>query len=457
MSDDFERDPLARQLRESLARHAAEAPRGDLLAERIVHAADQQSAAARGGRGRRWRTWALPAVAAAAVGGVVLAVMSIENYHPTPSAPPASSPQPSVLRSSQPAPSSTAPTPSTTGPAPSNVPALTGVRILDLTFVGEDTGWALASADCLTGAGRCTALLRTTDGLRWDSMGAGIAFNVPGVSAGCATKCVTNIRFANTDVGYAFGPNAFFMTTDGGSSWQQRPGGALQVETLNQNVIRVTANPASGCPGPCNVRIETAPIGSPTWTPARMPDAGLGLAGVQLSRGGHDAYLLLTRNPAGGAGSATSTLLASTDNGATWRSLGEPCPQAGQEVDSTAVAAGGGDRVSVLCMTRQAPNRYTVATSSDAGLRFTPRPGRVPAAIAPGLLTGDPDTVLVAAGSGLARSVDGGRSWRTVPDVTGRVTFVGFESGRVGRAVTDDGVIWTTHDAGKTWTAVRFG
>jgi photosystem II stability/assembly factor-like uncharacterized protein len=81
----------------------------------------------------------------------------------------------------------------------------------------------------------------------------------------------------------------------------------------------------------------------------------------------------------------------------------------------------------------------------------------IPAATAD-TLTGDPATILVAAGTGLSRSTDGGRSWAAVPDVTGRISFVGFESDRVGRAVADDGrTIWTTRDGGASWTKAGLG
>jgi photosystem II stability/assembly factor-like uncharacterized protein len=455
MTDDFERDPLARQLRESLARHAAQAPGGDLLAERIIHAADQRRAAARERQRRSWRSWALPLVAAAAVGGVVLAVVGIENYHPTTSPPQATNSGSPLLTTVPPTsarPTKSATTSETTPPP--NAGDLTGVRLLDVTFVSEDTGWALASADCQSGAGRCTALLRTSDGTHWTSTD-GVAFNVAGVSAGCATKCVSNIRFANDQVGYAYGPKAFFMTTDGGASWQQQPGGAIQLETLSGNVVRVTSS-GTGCPGPCDVRVETSDLGSASWT-----DSGLGPlsgAAVTLSRGGSDAYLLVMRNPAGGANDATSTLYRSSDNGRSWVPAGEPCPQRGGEVDSHAVAAGGDDRVSVLCTDRFAAHRRTfVATSTDAGAHFAAAPGIVPVD-GPSLLSGDAGTVLVIGGlDGLARSTDGAATWALVPEISGEVTFVGFESTTVGRAVTDNRIIWTTHDGGRTWTPATFG
>jgi hypothetical protein len=42
-----------------------------------------------------------------------------------------------------------------------------------------------------------------------------------------------------------------------------------------------------------------------------------------------------------------------------------------------------------------------------------------------------------------------------VPDISGSVTFAGFESTTVGRVVSDGGrTIWTTRDGGATWHEV---
>jgi photosystem II stability/assembly factor-like uncharacterized protein len=455
MTDDLEREPTAAALRRSLAAHAAEAPKGELLARRIIDSAGADVPVAGPPSRRGWRSWALPIVAAGAVAGVVAALVGIEHVRPTAANQPGS-PTPSVLSTQQPTPLPTTSAPES--PAPTTVPAvpskLANVRIADLTFVGDDVGWALGSADCVGGRGRCTAVLRTTDGTHWTGM-SGAAFNVIDVK-GCADPCVTNLRFANGLVGYAFGPSAFYVTTDGGRSWHRRPGGAIQLETLDNNVIRVTGT-NGGCPGPCNIRVETAAIGSSSWTPADFIPNQLDVSAVLLSREGHDAYLLLTGNPAGGAPSATSTLYRSRDDGRTWQAVGEPCPQTGQEVDSTAIAAGGADRVSALCATRQSPQRYRVATSVDAGSHFVGRPANVPLDRV-AALAGDPDTALVAAGSGLARSTDGGVHWHRIAEVTGTIQFVGFESMRVGRAVSQNGTrIWTTRDAGRTWQPATIG
>jgi photosystem II stability/assembly factor-like uncharacterized protein len=183
----------------------------------------------------------------------------------------------------------------------------------------------------------------------------------------------------------------------------------------------------------------------------------LSSASLSFARGGSDAYLLVKQNPAGGAQVAQSDLYRSADNGLTWSSVGEPCPQVDSEDDSTAVAAGAEGRVAVLCAERSASSsdRY-VATSTDHGAHFTAQPGRIPRAAA-AQLVGDPATVLVASWFTVARSVDGGRSWVTVPYAMHDPSFIGFESARVGRIVAADGrEIWTTRDGGATWSSVQF-
>ena len=474
---------LETALRASLTEHARHAPAADVLAERILAAVDAPPPArdlygAPPPRPRAWRSWATPLVAAASVAAVAAAVVGVARLTDEPArpiaAPPLTRSAQSTSQSSdraystlrkQPAASASvsarprrAPSQKYVPPPPpgSAVSKLQNVRILDLTFTGADHGWALASADCLYRSGRCTAVLRTRNGTDWAGI-KGAAFNVPGVGD-CAAPCVRHLRFANATVGYAFGPSAMFMTTDGGRSWQQQPGGALALETLDNNVIRVIAK-GTGCPGPCSVQVETAAIGSTVWSLADMPPtsppgSGWYGTGVQFARGtGGDAYLLLQGNPAGGAGTATSQLLRSVDGGYTWSSAGEPCPQRAGEVDSYQVAAGDDGRLSVLCATRHAPHRWFVATSSDAGAHFSAQPGAIPSAAAGQLLNGDASTVLVSTGKRMARSTDGGRSWRLVPRPIGPFAFLGFESSQVGRAVTVYGnAIWTTRDGGLTWS-----
>lgn len=263
-------DPLERRLRHSLAARADDAPDARGLTERLVSAG-----AAGPARSTGWTALGTPLLAAACVAAIVGIVLAFVNLgHPdrdVPDAARSASPVPSVSASA-PVSSPVVPAPGITA-GPTSSPAATprsssarvpaGVRLVDLTWTSEDSGWALGSADCLTGTGRCTALLRTTDGRRWTGH-PNTPFRVPGV-AGCpAASCVTHIRFADDSIGYAFGPDALFLTVDGARSWRRLPGGADALETLDDNVIRVVSA-RRGCRGraacPCRPRHRAARTG----------------------------------------------------------------------------------------------------------------------------------------------------------------------------------------------------
>ncbi len=473
-----EPDPITDALRASLARHAAEAPTGDRLAEQIIAATDRAPARLPSPRRRGWRTWALPLVAAGAVGAVVTAVVGIENFHSSADKSPAAGSPTAPLTASVSAPV-IAPPATSSGPPASTSPAygadLHDVRVLDLTFGGTDLGWALASADCVQGPGRCTALLRTSDGKSWRSM-PGAAFNVEGVK-GCADPCVEHLRFANDQVGYAYGPSALFMTTNGGASWTRQPGlGADALESLDGNVIMYGFRRGSGsCAGGCPV-IQRSSIGSTTWMPIDLPGGAdvLQAGSVSLARAGHLAMILASRyDPAKGYGQ-TATLYRSTDDGVTWHrsgdQYGDPCPAIGVGYSNTAVAmtVGGDGSVVVACVGRdKAPTVFggSTITSTDGGKTFV-EPNAT-GKLGPAHLVGAADAshqFIYAAVSGNPGETRAGLyasagplPWNAVPQITGEVTFIGFESTRVGRVVADAGrTIWTTRDAGSTWSPTVF-
>lgn len=455
---------VERALRASLAAQARQAPNGSGLPERILAAVDSPPPELLE-QPRRWVGWALPAVAAAAAVAAVAVGISVVGNSGKPGVPTADKDHShrfggNLHGSTLAVPTHVTTPPSTgTASAPESV-GVPNVRVRDLTFAGTNDGWALATATCQTG--RCTELLRTHDGTHWSRLAAP-PFRYPAVA---------HIRFATDAIGYAFGPGGFFMTTTGGRTWQRQPGGALALETLDGNVVRVIAH-GTGCPAYCHVQVETAAIGSPTWTVAPIPESvpnSLGGYGISFARGGSDVYLLSLGHPAGGSSRAYSTLYRSTDDGHTWQSMGEPCPQVTREVDSLVIGAGMGDRVSVLCMTRQPHyGRLFVATSTDAGSHFTAH-GLLPKSLTNAVfgapdttLVGDPSTVLAlagidgGAGPALLLSDDGGATWQLARDVPGGVTFVGFENSQVGRVVAQHGrSIWTTRDGGRTWTPITF-
>jgi photosystem II stability/assembly factor-like uncharacterized protein len=150
-------------------------------------------------------------------------------------------------------------------------------------------------------------------------------------------------------------------------------------------------------------------------------------------------------------------LFRSSDNGRTWTRGGEPCQGAHPlEVDSVALAAAPGG-TAALCQERQSgAGPDFVVVSHDDGARFADTAGRLPQFDA-ALLTGDPRTVLVAAGAHAYRSTDGGASWARIDQISGTATFAGFESSVLGRIVTDGGrTVWTTRDGGARWDAYRW-
>jgi len=466
-------EELEARLRASLSSKAGQAPNGDYLATQIIAAAERgpELTTRTAHQPRGWRTWTLPLIAAGAVAAVVGTVVGVTHVSHDTASPGSSltSPPPFGNSPSTPQPTTSPTTHSSavhssgrTGPAAISTD-VHGFQAYDATFIGTQDGWAIGTADCLSGTGRCTAVERTMDGHHWHSYDIS---NSPFTVGGDGPGDVDNIRFANKNVGYAYGPDAFYTTADGGRSWTQQPGGAYAVETLDGNVIRVEAAP--GCPPGCTFTVWTSDITGRSWTKATLPEAVLGDY-VQLVRSGTSAGLLVMQNPAGGAENEQSTLYTSDDDGATWTSHREPCPQTGppsaREVDSTAIAANG-DGYTLVCSPRQKPARAFVITSSGSGYSRTG--SALPAGFVNGEATiaGAPSTVLAVGGygissgettDGLQLSFDGGRTWAPAAGVTGQVSFVGFESGTVGRAITDGGrTVWTTHDGGRTWSEFTF-
>jgi hypothetical protein len=461
------------RLRASLDAHARQAPNGDSLAEQIIADVDRTPAPTPLHRPHLSRRWTFPLLAAAAVAAVALTLVGINQFgHGSDndvaqqqSISPSTSPRtPTTSTTVSPSPSSPRPTPTTTVTVLSGdtQQLLTHVSVIDLTFVSNDDGWALATADCLNGSGKlCTAMLRTNDGGQaWRSI-ANPPVNVP--PADCADPCVDHIRFANDKIGYAFGASALFMTTDGGQHWTRQSGGASALETLDENVIRVSTDCLPGCP----YRVQVAPIGSTSWQAVTLPGVQAGMnSGVSLARTGSRAFIDIYGHTAGGAQNATSVLYSSTNDGATWTRRGEPCPQigtgaAGNEVDSTAMTSAADGSVTLLCTPRGGSDPQFTTTSTDAGATFhhgkTDALGSAPVSA----LGAGSSAVLVVANGDTFRSSDSGqrftRAGANGGTTPGDAKWFGFESTTVGRAVSEGGrAVWTTRDGGKTWTSYTF-
>jgi photosystem II stability/assembly factor-like uncharacterized protein len=350
-----------------------------------------------------------------------------------------------------------------------------GPFIVDLTWVGDLTGWALTAARCASGL--CPGLATTSDGGQtWHPL-ASPPGSIQDGTVNCASvTCVSHVRFATTMLGYLYGP-ALLVTSDGGHSW--RPEAGLPVEALepaSAGVYRIVYD-HGGCPGPCERSVQVAAAGSGTWrtlltipfsftVPSHQDTAQL------VPQGGQDIYIPIYGDIAAGAGTQQALLFRSLDAGHTWRQLGDPCAGGGTANVATGFAAAAGGFAAALCFPRGAggSNEFVV-TSSTAGTSWGP-PHPVPASSLFAIAAASPTHLAVAtgpvSGSGpvtytLYTSGDGGAHWVLAVSDPGVLdsaapgsAFLGFEDSLVGRWVGSQGAIWTTHDGGVRWSKRLF-
>jgi photosystem II stability/assembly factor-like uncharacterized protein len=354
-----------------------------------------------------------------------------------------------------------------TARAPAPVP-LAGSFLMDLTWVGDQRGWALAAAPCP--GGLCPRVAATRDGGRtWTALPV-----PPGLSRNGGID-VSQIRFVTTSVGYLFGP-ALYQTDDGGRTWRRVPSPPVEaLESSAGTVIRVVDGPGGwGCPGPCTRTVQETTAGSAAWHTLLhipWPNPYGELAAQVVRQGTSVIYLPFYADLA--KGYAPAVIFRSTDGGKSWQRLTDPCGRIGQAMyDAGGLAAAQRGFLAVLCLPVNQTGLTFVRTSTDYGSSWSP-PRPVPggtgyyliAAASPGHLvvaTG------AAGGSGpstyrLAVSADGGVSWSTAITGTLQVNpqapgaaFLGFDNGRAGRWISDAQHIWTTRDGGLHWLRRAF-
>src|SRR5258708_110910 len=174
-------------------------------------------------------------------------------------------------------------------------PTLAGSDLVDLTWLSDRRGWALATAPC--SSGMCPRVAATRDGGRsWTALSAPSGLSTPWQ--------VSQIRFATAKVGYLFGP-ALYQTRDGGHSWQRVPSRPVEALQPGAGTVLRIVHHHGGCPGPCNRTLQEAAAGSGTWhTLLRIPTARAnGDIMAQIIRPGTRViYVPVYGNLAGGQG-----------------------------------------------------------------------------------------------------------------------------------------------------------
>jgi photosystem II stability/assembly factor-like uncharacterized protein len=385
----------------------------------------------------------------------------------------------------------TAPTtsaPSTTTAAPPAIPTGSttttpvagatlphGFNVVDMTWISDNEGWALGVAPCTTPP--CTSLAHTRDGGRtWAGSPAPKAYLQNDPTAGAvypctaSVSCVGGVRFADATTGYAFGVSSLWLTTDGARTWSLRStDGTDSLEIVHGTVVRLTHPEAGFCAPGCTYRVQSAAVGSTSWQ-MLSPSAVTGDASA-LAVEGSNRYVAAFGHVAGGAQDAHTKFLRSTDSGAHWSSLADPCgtTPSGNEADASALAAGAGGFLAVGCTARQAGEAGFAVVSADAGATFGPHRGGLLGAVpsdgerveAVAAATGQRLAVLVIgnASRSIAVTNDAGADWTVTHAEAATnvaVPYLGFQDATTGRAILSPGAVLTTTDGGGHWTPFAF-
>jgi photosystem II stability/assembly factor-like uncharacterized protein len=314
------------------------------------------------------------------------------------------------------------------------VPA--GFEPVSFTAVSERDFWLLGTASCPRG--RCTAIVRTTDGGRTFA-----ALHAPKLPRSGTTP---ELRFADRLDGFIFIPwsGLFYATHDGGASWERLALGRVLGFATGAGTVYVATSRS----------LEFARVSANAWHSRPLPFAS---DGSPLALVAHGASLwLLGSRPSAGP-SATDELARSNDAGRTFVSGVGPCvPGLGGELAPTSTRV-----VWAVCPTGMLGGAWR---STNGGVSFARlrTPQLVNAAqVAPA----SESTAVLERGVGarLLRTTDGGKTWR-VTKTPGRgadVIWVGFTDARVGAALvqtrTEATMLWRTADGGASWSTVRIG
>jgi len=405
------------------------------LVERTEHGPPQPGRRPSPRRPRR-AAGVLAGAAALLIAAAVVAIALSAGSHPRRLAGAHHRPQPShraqTPRTHQsapaPAPHRATPPPRTAVSQPPAGPVPSGFAPESFTAIGASTWWLLGSAPCSSPP--CTSIVRTDDGGR----------TFVGIPAP-RTRAVSQLRFANADDGFAYGPQ-LWVTHDQGRSWHRvaLPGALSDLATSGGYVYAIVTTP--GGVG----RLMRSPVNRDSWS--SLPAAGDAYTGLWAQ----GSTVLLES-----ASKAAQSLLISHDYGQTFAS--QPVPAsvacAFQEPQPPVVWA--------HCATGMLSGTWI---STDGGARFR-EASRAPSGQEP-----LPNSAAFAAASAttavvgyrqLYRTTDGGASWTPVPTPSGISwwRYLGFTDpthgvalGYVGAATAANERLYYTVDGGRSYHPV---
>lgn len=300
-----------------------------------------------------------------------------------------------------------------------------------VTAISDDTFWVLGKSDpCDTP--HCTFIVRTTDGGRtW----TGVPTPPAPLSVDSGSRHgIRDLRFADEQNGFAFGPD-LYVTHDGGQSWD-RDHSLPKVDDLAAAAGRVFAVAGSHL-------FESKTSGG-GWSPVHLPgDAHVFYGALALH--GDDLWVL------GGQKSA-DTVFHSSNGGASFTSAPSPCDPtlSGSLVPASSTV------VWAVCATGMAAG---ILRSTDGGQHFSSVGGYRSIPNSTRLGARDDDVAFAGpACNGLEEIFANNEPSRTV--IRGRCggdskdwSFVGFTDPGHGFALRgfDNSELWHTIDGGEHW------
>jgi photosystem II stability/assembly factor-like uncharacterized protein len=447
-------ETLEREVRASLRASAAHPIPDDLVARIGAIPAGQPSSQGTVARLPRYARIAAELAAAAVVVVAVSALILARNGGNTPGGPlgpgatspatPAASAAPAAVATPSPAPSAS--------PAETMAPAaVLGLAPASVTFVSADVGWVLGTGACA--GGPCAAIARTGDGGRtWSPAPAPLTAVAEG--PGQATSGVSGLRFADTNNGWAFGPD-LWATHDGGTTWAKVtiPGVPADAPVFALETAGGIVHAAVLDGG--DFRVASSPVGSDGWSvsPVRVPVGAGPVPVVQLVLSGAAGWLVENdRTVVGGARLANGSWVAWTP----------PCADV---VGPAFLAASSPTELAAACDVGlwSNPTGDHLYLSHDGGSTFSRSGTAAPLTTAAMAAMASPSAVVVGGsdgtGSVLAATTDAGRTWKVVARLpAGQIADLGFTTATQGVVIVGgvggSASLLMTRDGGQTWHAV---
>jgi photosystem II stability/assembly factor-like uncharacterized protein len=374
-------------------------------------------------------------LAAAAVVAAVVAIV-LENVHPgKPQTTAASATRSSTASAGGSKKSTTAKTATTAAAPPATTP--TNFAPQSFTAISELTWWLLGPGPCPSGQpAPCGSILQTTDGGRhFTAIHAPAA---PLVTNEGGTSGYSQIRFADTHNGFAYGPG-LYATHDGGATWHPVDiGGTVTDLAISAGQVFATVEPSGG-----RGKLVHASVSGDAWSTVSAAGDVSGGLWVQ-------GQTIIVQS---GQGTGIGTeVMVSGDGGASFTA--HPAPSPGLPC---LFAAPTPPVVWARCATGM---NSGVWRSSDGGAGFTAvvssgisLPNSAPFAAA------SSSTAVVGAQQ-LYRTTNDGSTWSQTGPTGIRWTYLGFTDpthgvalGFAGQNATDARLYYTT-DAGQSYHRV---